>query len=160
MYKKHVILLISIGLLTLSISWYFKWQYKVIASDVMSFISIAIGLYIAAISFQFGNKMSEYMKKQDKRIPTKTHMGVLCTYLKYATYTRFLAIIDSCGVLIVSSMTYIEKKEDVEMVCERYPELLHILSSIGFSLFSASLIFSAIIFNFILFSNLNDKNKN
>lgn len=160
MYKKHVILLISIGLLTLSISWYFKWQYKVIASDVMSFISIAIGLYIAAISFQFGNKMSEYMKKQDKRIPTKTHMGVLCTYLKYATYTGFLAIIDSCGVLIVSSMTYIEKKEDVEMVCERYPELLHILSSIGFSLFSASLIFSAIIFNFILFSNLNDKNKN
>ena len=126
----------------------------------MSFISIAIGLYIAAISFQFGNKMSEYMKKQDKRIPTKTHMGVLCTYLKYATYTGFLAIIDSCGVLIVSSMTYIEKKEDVEMVCERYPELLHILSSIGFSLFSASLIFSAIIFNFILFSNLNDKNKN
>ena len=160
MYKKHVILLISIGLLTLSISWYFKWQYKVITSDVMSFISIAIGLYIAAISFQFGNKMSEYMKKQDKRIPTKTHMGVLCTYLKYATYTGFLAIIDSCGVLIVSSMTYIEKKEDVEMVCERYPELLHILSSIGFSLFSASLIFSAIIFNFILFSNLNDKNKN
>lgn len=160
MYKKHVILLISIGLLTLSISWYFKWQYKVIASDVMSFISIAIGLYIAAISFQFGNKMSEYMKKQDKRIPTKTHMGVLCTYLKYATYTGFLAIIDSCGVLIVSSMTYIEKKEDVEMVCERYPELLYILSSIGFSLFSASLIFSAIIFNFILFSNLNDKNKN
>ena len=92
MYKKHVILLISIGLLTLSISWYFKWQYKVIASDVMAFISIAIGLYIAAISFQFGNKMSEYMKKQDKRVPTKTHMGVLCTYLKYATYTGFLVI--------------------------------------------------------------------
>lgn len=53
MYKKHVILLISIGLLTLSISCYFKWQYKVITSDVMAFISIAIGLYIAAILFQF-----------------------------------------------------------------------------------------------------------
>lgn len=53
MYKKNVILLISIGLLTLSISCYFKWQYKVITSDVMAFISIAIGLYIAAILFQF-----------------------------------------------------------------------------------------------------------
>ena len=53
MYKKHAILLISIGILTLSISSYFKWQYKVITSDVMAFILIAIGLYIAAISFQF-----------------------------------------------------------------------------------------------------------
>ena len=160
MYKKHVILLISIGILTLSISCYFKWQYKVITSDVMAFISIAIGLYIAAISFQFGNKMSEYMKKQDKRVPTKTHMGVLCTYLKYATYTGFLAIVDSCSVLIISDMTYTEKKENTEIICERYPELLRIFSSIGFSLFSVSLIFSIIIFNFILFSNLNYKNKN
>ena len=160
MYKKHVILLIIVGILVFFVSWHFELQYKVIASDVMAFISIAIGLYIAAISFQFGSKMSEYMKRQDEKVHTKTHMGVLCAYLKYATYTGFLAIVDSCSVLIISNMTYIEKKEDVEMVCERYPELLHVLSSIGFSLFSASLIFSVIIFNFILLSNLNDKNKN
>lgn len=87
-------------------------------------------------------------------------MGVLCTYLKYATYIGFLSIVDSCSILIMSDMTYTEKKENTEMICERYPELLRIFSSIGFALFSVSLIFSIIIFNFILFLNLNDKNKN
>ena len=60
MYKKHIILLISIGLLTLYISCYFKWQYKVITSDVMAY--------------------------------------------------WFLAIVDSCSVLIISDMIYTKKK--------------------------------------------------
>ena len=153
MYKRHSFIIILSGIIVFLGAWQLKLSYKVIASDSMTFVSIAIAVYMAAIALPLGDRVSDYMKNQDKHIPTKTHMGVLCAYLKCAVFTGFISIIISCSVLVVSNITI---EEDNKIEVEKYPLLCDILCAIGFSLFVVNMIFAAIIFKYMFVSMINN----
>lgn len=155
MYRKHMFYILFFSIIVGILSWHFNLNYEVIASDAITFISIAIAVYMAAIALPLGNKISNYMKKQDKYISNKTHMGVLCSYLKYAILTGLLSIIDSCLALVISEITFFDKNGTER---EKYPQLCGILSSFGFSLFAINIIFAAIIFKYILSLIVNNSN--
>jgi len=155
MYKKHAFCTFFLGIVVMVVSWYFDLHYKVIASDAITFVSIAIAVYMAAITLPLGNKASDYMRMKDKYIPHKTHMGILCVYLKCAISVGFLSIIDSCLILVISDITLID---DDGRQQEIYPLLCSILSAIGFSLLAVNMLFALIIFKYIIISTLNNSN--
>lgn len=151
MYKTHIFCMAISGILIFISSWLFKLPYHLIASDAIVFISIAIAVYMTALALPLGENMSKYMAKSDKNFSNKTHMNVFCTYIKMAIYSGFFCIIDSCAAKLIAGDGSLQIQ---------YSFVYNIVSSMGFSLFGISMIFSLLIFKYMLSAILNGNNAN
>lgn len=119
-------------------------DYSKIASDAIAVVSVAIAVYLTAVTLLIGSRVAEYMRKQDARIPTKTQLGVLISYLSHAVVTGILSIVVSCAVLL-------------EKVPSGEPSIVRsTLSAFGFSFFTTTLLFIALIFWFMENALLTD----
>lgn len=138
MYKEHKLLLISIFVIVFFIALYFRIDYQRISSDVISIISVFMGIYAISISGLIGSELSKKMKKaQDNKCRTKTELGVLTNYFKYANIIAIMTIILSCITNIIE--VNINYKVDI-----------YIFYSVCTSLLSINFYFALLIIKFIL----------
>lgn len=87
------------------IAFFFNWEFYAVAEAAITVASIAMGVYIAAVSALLGSQYAKDLKgKTDKEYPTKTLLGVLADYFRLAGIACVLLIIISCAFLIPTNM--------------------------------------------------------
>ena len=96
MYKRHKIFGAILFSVIFLLSCLFKLDYTKIADSAISVVSIALGVYIGAASVILGSNFAGKLKSQpDSEIKTKTHLGVLATYLRIAGFLGIMTILVS-----------------------------------------------------------------
>lgn len=104
MYEKHKKRISLICLFTGIVSYIAQFQYSVIASDVISVISIASAVYLAAYAgIQASPKLLEELKKPDPVKKDKSQLFVINTYIKNALGLGLITIAVSCLAMLVAS---------------------------------------------------------
>lgn len=148
-YHKRILFLsfFTVGFL----SYFLNIPFEKIASDSITVVSIAIAVYMTAITLLIGNKIVESMGKTDSFIKTKTKLGVLVTYLKSAVLVGVLSILDCCFLKIYT----VEDPNQLEGCFKNLYEIYKIVSAIGLALFITTLLFMLLIFKFIATTILN-----
>lgn len=155
MYICHKRILILSSITVGIISYLLNIPFEKIASDSITVVSIAIAVYMTAITLLIGNKIVESMGRPDDFIKTKTKLGVLVTYLKSAVLVGILSILDCCFLKI-----YIVKDPNQLEDCFKiFNEIYKIVSAIGLALFITTLLFMLLIFRFIATTILNQNRR-
>lgn len=152
MYRNHKRYLTLIFVLVFSITYYLKCDFKDIASDCISIISIALAIYAVCISNLIGSPLLEKLKATvDNQITHKTQLGVIKKYIQNAMAISIVTIISSCIIKITSytiDNTIFEAK--ILYVIFQGIEVYQIYSSSCFGLFSLNFGYLWIIFIFII----------
>lgn len=103
MYKKHIVILISLSFLTGLICYLLELRVGSIASDVISVVSISSALYLAAYAgIQASNELKERLKQPDKILKHRTQRFVLNQYFKVALLLNVVTIISVCAYSLVT----------------------------------------------------------
>ena len=85
MYKRHKVLLLICIIGTFLMAFFFNWEFEAVAEVAITVASIAMGVYIAAVSALLGSQYAQELKsKTDPEYPTKTLLGVLASYFRLA----------------------------------------------------------------------------
>lgn len=146
LYKRHRILLVMLLLLSYITAWIYNIPFKLIASDTITLNSIAIAVYMTAITLMIGSKTADAMKKTDYEIKTKTQMGVLLAYLKRAMLVGIFSILNSFAAKIYCNDQLLTQK----------PYIYKAISSTGFALLIVTIFYMWLIFRFISAVIIND----
>ena len=102
MYRIHKFFIGSIFLLTFLGIYYFDLNYKTIASDGITVVSIVLAIYMTSFSSLISSDLAEKMKnRHDKKIPRKSQLGVLRSYLNTAVAFGISNIVLSCLCLLL-----------------------------------------------------------
>jgi len=102
MYKEHAGLLKILFVVSVTIAYLLNFRYSVIASDVISIMSITSAVYLAVYAgIQSSDQLKEALRVRDRKIPTKTELGVINTYIKHALIVSTIAIVLSILVLLL-----------------------------------------------------------
>ena len=149
LYKRHRILLVILLLLSYTFAWSYNVPFKLIASDTITLNSIAIAVYMTAITLLIGSKTADAMKKPDYEIKTKTQAGVLIAYLKRAMLVGIFSILDSFAVKMYCNEELLTQK----------PYVYKVISSVGFALLSLTIFFMWLIFRFISTVIINESHR-
>lgn len=139
MYKRHSYSLVIITILSGFASWTLNIPYVEFASDAITVVSTAIAVHLTAITLLIGTKIADFMRKQDKYIPSKTQLGVLLTYLNRAVIMDIISIITSCIAKSYCNVSF----------SVLHPNTYKLISAIGVALFIATIFFMWVIFQFI-----------
>lgn len=104
MYEKHKKRISLICLFTGIVSYIAQFQYSVIASDVISVISIASAVYLAAYAgIQASPRLLQELKKPDPVRKDKSQLFVINAYIKNALGLGLITIVVSCLAMLVAS---------------------------------------------------------
>ena len=153
MYKRHKILLFFLSITVFVLSFIFKADYSLVSELVVTIISIALAVYIAAASVLLGSPFSKELKRQiDKEDKTKSLLGVLSVYLRKAGAYSIVSIIISCLYSISPSISVPFSIESIQHIFVYRDLFVNIFSSISCTLFSANIFFLWQILKFIIFS--------
>lgn len=129
MYKRHKRQLGICVLLTFIGAFIFDCNFEPMAETCVTVASIAMGVYIAAVSALLGSQYAKELRGiTDREQPDKTLLGVLAEYFRYAGLWCILLIAVSCLFLIPSNINF-------------SPLLLRIGSSLSYGLFSSNILF-------------------
>ena len=132
MYKKHKIVLGIIVICCGILSYVFKVEYSVIASDGITVVSIVLAIYMTSFSGLVSSDLAKKMqRKEDKIINGKSQLGVLKGYLNAAVGIGIINIVVSCISLIL-------KDKMIEIVNKN--TVYYIVSAIGISTLAANLV--------------------
>lgn len=145
MYPVHKRILACCFIATGLISFWLNIPFEKIASDSITIVSIAIAIYMTAITLLIGSKIVESMGKADDIIKTKTKLGVLTVYLKSAVWTGIISIIDCCFLKMYADEYY----HGIDDVTQVFQIVYRIAASFGMALFVITLIFMILILYFI-----------
>ena len=113
MYKKHIVITLLISVIASVLSYYYSIDYQYIAGSVIDMMAIASAVYLAIYPLLQGSEqLINKLKQPDVRIPRKTQMGVLNTYLKVGLIMGVTSIICGCiGLLIIGSYEEVISKQ-------------------------------------------------
>ncbi len=137
MYKRHRIELVVCWSVVTIIAFIYNWDFFEMASTAITIASIAIGVYIAAVSALLGSKYAEKLQQiADPEIKTKTFLGVLAHYFRYAG--------TGCMALIIISSIYCIPTEPIMPLAYRF------VSAITYGLFAINLLFMWLILIFLV----------
>ena len=107
MYKRHKRQLSICVMATTAMAFMFDWDFTPIAEIAVTVASIAMGVYIAAVSALLGSQYSKDLKSTtDRELPSKTLLGVLADYFRCAGFSCILLILTSCLFLIPSNIIF------------------------------------------------------
>ncbi len=107
MYKRHKRQLSICVMATTAMAFMFDWDFTPIAEIAVTVASIAMGVYIAAVSALLGSQYAKDLKgTTDRELPSKTLLGVLADYFRYAGFSCILLILTSCLFLIPSNIIF------------------------------------------------------
>jgi hypothetical protein len=103
MYKRHIFLILIVFVAVFGFSYCYKLEYEKIAESAINVVSIAMGIYIAAVSSILGSKYSKKLVNiNDGEHKDKTLLGVLAEYLRWAgrasMFTIVISLINILGV--------------------------------------------------------------
>lgn len=97
MYKRHKLLLLTVFAGSFFATFLLKLDFSPIAEAAITVASIAMGVYIAAVSALLGSNYAKNLKTTtDAEYPTKTLLGVLADYFRIAGVFCVLLIIAGC----------------------------------------------------------------
>lgn len=149
MHKKHKIVLGIIVICCGILSYVFKVEYSVIASDGITVVSIVLAIYMTSFSGLVSSDLAKKMqRKEDKIINGKSQLGVLKGYLNAAVGIGIINIVVSCISLIL-------KDKMIEIVNKN--TVYYIVSAIGISTLAANLFLMFLLFRFMVNRQLWDK---
>lgn len=105
MYKRHVIVTITIGVVIAVLSYFLSFDFRYIAEIAIDIMGIASAVYLAIYPLLQGSEnLIKKLATQDSQLPRKTQMGVLNTYLKVGLIMGITSIVCGCiEMLIVGS---------------------------------------------------------
>lgn len=107
MYRRHKFLFLICFIGTLALAFFFNWKFGSVAEAAITVASIAMGVYIAAVSALLGSQYAKELKsKTDKEYPTKTLLGVLANYFRIAGTLCIFLIVISCIFLSNMKIDY------------------------------------------------------
>ena len=101
MYKRHKLLLFAVFVGSFFITFLLGLDFSPMAEAAITVASIAMGVYIAAVSALLGSDYAKNLKTTtDKEYPTKTLLGVLADYFRIAGLFCVALIVAGCLYLI------------------------------------------------------------
>lgn len=131
MYRRHVVITILIGVLVTVISYLLSFDYIHIAETAIDIMGIASAVYLAIYPLLQGSEnLIKKLSTQDLRLPKKTQMGVLNTYLKVGLIMGITSIVCGCVVLLTVG-SYAE-------TIEKLPVWYRLLSSAAIGQFASN----------------------
>lgn len=138
MYKRHRRQISRCFVITCIVAFAFDWEYYAIAEMAVTVASIAMGVYIAVVSSLLGSQYAKELKnKTDSEYSTKTMLGVLADYFRWASGSCMLLIIVSCLFIIPSSIDF-------------WPILLRLGGSFSYGLFASNILLMWYILIFLI----------
>ena len=101
MYKRHKLLFLVVFTVSFGIIFLLDLDFSPMAEAAITVASIAMGVYIAAVSALLGSDYAKNLKTTtDKEYPTKTLLGVLADYFRFAGLFCVVLIVAGCLYLI------------------------------------------------------------
>ena len=101
MYKRHKLFLLAVFVGSFFVTILLNLEFSPIAEAAVTVSSIAMGVYIAAVSALLGSNYAKSLKTTtDPEYPTKTLLGVLADYFRIAGLFCVMLIIVGCLYLI------------------------------------------------------------
>lgn len=138
MYKRHKRQLSICVMAITAMAFMFDWDFTPIAEIAVTVASIAMGVYIAAVSALLGSQYAKDLKgTTDSELPSKTLLGVLADYFRCAGFSCILLILTSCLFLIPSNIMF-------------SPILLKVGSSLSYGVFSSNIFLLWLILVFLV----------
>ena len=102
MYKRHKLLLLAVFVGSFFITFLLGLDFSPMAEAAITVASIAMGVYIAAVSALLGSDYAKNLKTTtDKEYPSKTLLGVLADYFRIAGLFCVVLIVAGCLYLIL-----------------------------------------------------------
>lgn len=136
--KEHKTYLIICFLLITVIAYILNWNFEKMADTAITLVSIAVGVYIAAVSALLGSPYANELKQEtDKKKTGNTLLGTLQDYFRCAGKFGVVTIIVSCLYCIPS--TYIIPAR-----------IMRIGSAIAYGVFSCNILFLWLVFIFLV----------
>ena len=149
MYGTDKIILLLITLLCFSISFIFKVDYSIIASDGITIISIILAIYMTSFSSLVSSKLADKMSKaQDKQLHGKSELGVLKGYLNVAVKFGIVNIIIGCILLLMKNKLNANIAKNI---------VYNILSAVGISSLADNIFLMYLLFTFMINRQLWNK---
>lgn len=143
MYKKHRRLIVVIFIVVSMIGYLCEINYDLIASEVITIVSIALAVYIASFSQLASSQLANQMKNtSDKKIPGKSQLGVIAQYLKAALVFGLSSIVISCVCLVDIIPTALI--------------IADVISSIALGVLSVNFVFIWLLFEFMINRQLRE----
>ena len=135
-------------------TFFLSWNFKTIASDSISFISIALAIYTVSIGALIGSNFSE--KLRDTVHPERkdlTQLDVISNYMKYGIIIAMITILLSLFVqldhsFILGLIHRILKRDILWKIL--YNIVKQLLMSACFSFLSLNFLFVWYVFTFII----------
>lgn len=148
MYRRHVLTLKALVFIATLFSYYLRFNYCSLAPHALTLVSIVVAVYIAAPSALLGSRYAQELKAlRDTEDPTRSLLGVLSEYLKWACRFGLLTIIIS-SYYIVRTVTF--SGITAGSLCIEY-----ILSALSCGIFCANIFFLWLISKFLIVSLSN-----
>lgn len=142
MYRRHKKVLLAVFVGTFIVTYFFNLEFVPIAEIAITVASIAMGVYIAAVSALLGSNYSKSLRQViDKEYPTKTLLGVLAGYFRIAGTFCILLIAIGC-------MYTIPAKVDMSITTIAY--IFRCGAAISYSVFSVNILFLWLILQFLI----------
>ena len=147
MYKEHKVIVIIFSVIVIALELILKLDYYEIADHSISVMSIALGIYIAALTGLLGSKsMSALKNTPDLRVPGKDKLGVLLSYFKQAMF---------CGLMTII-LSYVSIFANSEKWFEAYPDVILLISIAGFILLALNFLYMWLLFSFVINSIVHE----
>ena len=151
MYKRDKIIAVTLFLIAGLITYSFGFDYSKISSSVFTVVSISVAVYIAVAAALLDSRYAVALKSAvDAEITTKTQLGVLSEYLRWAGRFSIITIVISCFFIVLPSekaMVLVQQLIKQASVIEAVGQLA---SSIAFGVFALNILFLWRIFVFLI----------
>lgn len=142
MYKRHKLLLFAVFVGSFFITFLLGLDFSPMAEAAITVASIAMGVYIAAVSALLGSDYAKKLKTTtDEEYPTKTLLGVLADYFRIAGLFCVMLIIVGCLYLIPMAWDASSYFLAILFRCE---------SAFSYAVFSANILFLWLILIFLV----------
>lgn len=151
MYKKDKIIAVSLFLVTGVIAYFLGFDYSKISSTVFTVVSISVAVYIAVAAALLDSKYAVALKSTvDRKITTKTQLGVLSEYLRWAGRFSIITIAISCFFIILPSEKTMVLAHQLIKQASVIEAIVRLVSSIAFAVFTLNILFLWRIFKFLI----------
>lgn len=151
MYRRHKIISMLLFVLVFVLCFLFKINYEKLAETAISVVSIALAVYISASSVLLGSDFAKKLKTaKDEKITTKTQLGVLSTYLRFAGGFSIATIIFSVWYIADVDMSFILGLLS-KIECSNLIHFMSLaLSSFSCGMFAINLLFIWLVLIFLI----------
>lgn len=151
MYKRDKFIAVLLFLFSGIVTYFFSLDYSKISSTVFTVVSISVAVYIAVAAALLNSKYAVALKNTvDSKIPTKTQLGVLSEYLRWAGRLSIITIAVSCFFVVLPSEQAVVFVQQLLKQTNAIETVGQLASSVAFGVFALNILFLWRIFIFLI----------